>query len=55
MFIVQSKVREQLKGSDVRASEDFLEELNDKVGELIKDAIARAQANGRRTVRAADV
>ncbi|MFH8120456.1 MAG: DUF1931 domain-containing protein [Candidatus Aenigmatarchaeota archaeon] len=51
--IVKSAVREI--AGDVRISDDFFTALNKKVVEMIKEAVKRAEANGRKTLRAADV
>jgi histone H3/H4 len=52
-YVVKSAVRTLLKG--MRASEDFFKELDTLVAESCKKAIARAKANGRKTVRGADL
>jgi len=53
--IVTSKVKEAVKGLDLRLSSDVPDALNDKVHELLKAAAGRAQANGRSTLRASDL
>ncbi len=53
MYVVKAKIREASKGFNV--SGDFAEALNKKVEQLIKDACARAEANGRKTVMAKDI
>lgn len=53
--IVTSKVREAVKGLDLRLSSDVPEALNAKVHELLKAGAERAQANGRSTLRATDL
>jgi len=50
---VKSAVRELV--GDFRVSEDFWEALNKSVEELVKRAVERAKANGRKTVRGADL
>ena len=50
---VKSAVREAV--GDLRVSEDFWGELNKAVEALIKKAVERAKANGRKTVRGADI
>jgi len=52
-LVVKSAVRELV--GDYRVSEDFFEALNKSVEALVKKAVERAKANGRRTVRGADV
>lgn len=53
MFVVKMKVREGAAGFNV--SGDFAPALDKKVEQLIKDACARAEANGRKTVMAKDL
>jgi hypothetical protein len=59
MLLVQSKVRDAIKSKGgeqgVRTSEDFLNGLNDLLHETIEKAIARAQRNGRATLREYDL
>ena len=52
-LVVKSAVRASLKG--MRAGGDFFKELDGRVGWKIKRAIERAKANGRKTLRAADL
>lgn len=52
-YVVKSAVRGLIKG--MRASEDFFTELDALITRRCKRAIQRAQANGRKTLRAADV
>ena len=53
-LVVRSKVKSSMpKG--VRVSGDFVKALDKKVGELLKEAAGRAKANGRKTVRPADL
>jgi len=51
--IVKSAVRSV--AGDIRISDDFFDALNKKVVDLIKEAVKRAEANGRKTLRGADV
>ena len=53
MLVVKAKIKDYASGHNV--SSDFSEALNDKVVALIKDAVARAEANGRRTVMGKDL
>lgn len=53
MKIVQSKVRAAVKG--FRMSPDFFDALDKKVDMLVKDAVARAKSNGRKTLRDYDL
>ena len=55
LLIIQSKVRELVRSKEKRVSEDFLDALSDHVHQVIERAIVRATANGRSTLRNADV
>lgn len=52
-LIVKAKVKELTKEYNVAG--DFIEALDKKAIQLVKEAIARAQANGRKTVMARDL
>lgn len=52
-LVVKAKIKEVAKGSNVAS--DFAEALNVKVVELVKAAVIRADANGRKTVMAKDL
>ncbi len=52
-LVVRSKVKEACKG--MRCAGDFTVALDKKVAELLKEASARAKANGRATIRPADL
>ena len=52
-LVVRSKLKEYIK--DMNVSGDFAEALSKKCEQLIKDAIERAKANGRRTVQSRDL
>jgi histone H3/H4 len=54
MLLVASKTKEALKDSGCNVSSDALEGLNKLVHKYIEQASARAEANGRKTVRAHD-
>lgn len=54
MLLVASKTKEALKDSGCNVSSDALEGLNNWVHFLIEQASQRAEANGRKTVRAHD-
>lgn len=51
--VVKSKIKELAEGYNVAG--DFAEELDTQVKQIIKRAIERAKANGRRTVMAKDI
>ena len=55
-LIVAKAVRLHLKNNEVsmHCGSDALPELNAKLADLIKEAIQRAQANGRKTLKACD-
>jgi len=55
LLIVQSKVREIIRSKEKRASDDFITALSDLVQRSIEKAIERAVANGRSTLRDADL
>jgi len=52
-LVVRSKIKDYIK--DLNVSGDFAEALSKKCEQLIKDAIERAKANGRRTVQSRDL
>lgn len=54
MLLVGSKTKEALKATGCNVSGDALEGLNAWVHWLIEQASKRAEANGRKTVRAHD-
>lgn len=55
MLLVQSKVKEFVREHDMMCASDLTEALNEAVSQLLEKAIARAEANGRKTARASDV
>ena len=55
LLIVQSKVREIIRGREMRASDDFITALSEHVAQVVDKAIQRAAANKRSTLRDADV
>lgn len=54
MLLVGSKTKEAIKASGLNASGDALDALNEKVHQMVKEAQARCEANGRKTVRGSD-
>jgi len=52
-LVVKSAVRARLKG--MRSSRDFFTALDKAVGDMLVKGISRAKANGRKTLRPADV
>jgi len=55
MVLVQSKVRDAIRGKDFRTSDEFITALNAHVHALIENAIERCKLNGRQTLREQDV
>ncbi|NQU98929.1 DUF1931 domain-containing protein [Candidatus Woesearchaeota archaeon] len=53
LFIVKAKIKEI--AGDLNVAGDFSDVLNDKVKQLIEEAISRAKANGRRTLMGKDL
>jgi histone H3/H4 len=51
--IVRTKIKEIVK--EINVGGDFADALNEKVIEMIKKAIQRAEANGRKTIMAKDL
>ena len=52
-LVVKSAVRNRIEGMAVAG--DFYEPLNEAVGELLRDAARRTEANGRKTVQTRDL
>ena len=53
MIVVKAKIKEV--AGDYNVAGDVAEALNKKVEELVKNACARAEANGRKTIMAKDL
>jgi histone H3/H4 len=54
-FVVGSKVKALVKESGMNTAGTLIDAVDAKVSELVKDAVKRAQANGRKTVRDCDI
>ena len=56
-LFVKSKVREYIKSKDMNTSSGILDgnSLNDMITWMLDQAVKRAQANGRKTVKARDL
>jgi len=54
-LVVKSKVKELIKEAGMNASAEIWGELGHVVSRTVKIAIARAQSNKRKTVKACDV
>lgn len=52
-LVVRTKIKEMTENYSV--SSDFGDVLDEKVRQLIKDAMRRAEANGRRTIMSKDL
>lgn len=52
-LIVKSAVKEALEGHNV--SSDLYDALDDKVADILEEAAARADANGRKTIQPRDL
>lgn len=53
--VVQSKVKEAVKGLELRMDGNLPDALNEKVHAILKDAAKRAKENGRSTLRPYDL
>ncbi len=54
-LVVQSKVKNLIKESKMKCSSDVIDQLNSVISEAITRGVERAKANGRKTLRAADI
>jgi hypothetical protein len=54
-YVVQSKVKDLVRNNKMKCSSDVVTGLNGLVSEAIKRGVDRAKANGRKTLRAADL
>jgi hypothetical protein len=54
-LIVQSKVKEAVKGLDLRMDSSLPDALNEKLGAMLEEAANRAKENGRGTLRPYDL
>ena len=55
VLVVASKVKAYVKGKNCNTSADAIGALSDKVYALLNEAIARTNANKRKTVKGQDV
>ena len=53
LLVVKAKIKDVAKGYNVAG--DFADALDKKLRALVADAVARAEANGRKTVMAKDL
>jgi hypothetical protein len=54
-LVVQSKVKEAVKGLDLRMDSSLPDALNEKISAMLEDAATRAKENGRGTLRPYDL
>ena len=54
-LVVGSKVKDAVKAEGCNTAGDLVDALSNEVAAMIKKAAVRAQANGRKTVRATDI
>jgi histone H3/H4 len=54
IVIVGSKFKDAVRSNDCNVAGDAIEFLNEKVHEMITNAVKRAKDNGRKTVRGYD-
>lgn len=54
-LVVQSKVKETIKGLDLRMDGSLADALDAKVKQMLRDAATRAKENGRSTLRPYDL
>ena len=55
ILVVQSKVRELIKGKGCSTSADAIDALSAEVTRIITKAIERTRSNGRKTVKGSDI
>lgn len=54
-LVVQSKVKNLIKKAKMKCSSDVMDQLNNLLATHITRGVERAKANGRKTLRAADI
>ena len=54
-LVVQNAVRQAVRDSGCNCAGDFSDALSERVSAMVKDAVTRAQANGRKTVQSRDL
>ena len=56
MITVRLQVKEIVKGAGIEnLSADFIDKLDERVKQLVLDAVKRAKENGRRTIMGKDI
>lgn len=54
-LIIKAEVKRRIKQMEGQTAGDFPDALNQKVETIVKEAVGRAQANGRKQVRGCDL
>lgn len=54
-LVVGSKVKDVIRSAGLQSSGDLIQAVSDRVHDMLQAAIARAEGNGRKTVRAYDL
>ena len=54
-LVVKNAVRELVKGKDMRISAETFDALDKVAEDVVKKAMARAEENGRKTIKACDL
>ncbi len=54
-LVVQNAVRQAVRDSGCNCAGDFSDALSERVSAMVKDAVTRAQADGRKTVQSRDL
>lgn len=55
MLVVQSSVKEVIKSANGNTAAEVIDALNNVIDEIIRKAVERAKANGRKTVKGCDM
>jgi len=54
-LIIKAEVKRRIKDMEHQTGGDFPDALNKRVERIVKDAVSRAHANGRKQVRGCDL
>lgn len=55
VLVIASKVKDYIKSKDMMSSGDIPEAVSDKIRAMLDAAVARAQENGRKTLKPCDL
>jgi hypothetical protein len=55
ILVVQSKIRDMIKGKGCSTSADAIDALSAEVTRIINRAVERTKSNGRKTVKGSDI